>query len=588
MERRLAAVLAADVAGYSLLMGRDEEGTLTQLKAFRQNLVDPTIAAHRGRIVKTTGDGMLVEFASAVDAARCAVEVQRGVAAENIDVPPQARIEFRIGIHVGDIIFDDNDIFGDGVNIAARLEGIAEPGGICISDDAQRQIRGKLDSPFEDMGPQNLKNIVEPMRAWRLSVDAKSAKYLSAGRPAAQPLALPDKPSIAALPFQNMSSDPEQDYFADGIVEDIITALSRYHGLFVIARNSSFAYKGQSVDIKRVGRELGVRYVLEGSVRTIPGRVRVTAQLIDASTGAHLWADRFDGAIDDIFDLQDDITLKVVGAIAPKLQNAEIDRAMRKPTESLDGYGYYLRAMASFHKAGRDDIKEAVRLFHKAIEFDDAYSSAYGMAAWCYARRKLNGWTEDQPAETLDAERLAKRAIECGNDNAVALASSGIAVGYMFDDFERAVSLMDRAQALNPNLAMAFHLSGWIRCFVGQPDLAIEHLERAIRLSPLDPQRPGMLAAIAAAHFAAERWGEASSLATKAMLEQPNNFIAALVAAASNALAGNLEAAKTAITLVRSSDSDFRIKNLKYRLPHRQPEVLARWEDALRKAGLPE
>jgi len=225
MERRLAAVLAADVAGYSLLMGRDEEGTLTQLKAFRQNLVDPTIAAHRGRIVKTTGDGMLVEFASAVDAARCAVEVQRGVAAENIDVPPQARIEFRIGIHVGDIIFDDNDIFGDGVNIAARLEGIAEPGGICISDDAQRQIRGKLDSPFEDMGPQNLKNIVEPMRAWRLSVDAKSAEYLSAGRPAAQPLALPDKPSIAALPFQNMSSDPEQDYFADGIVEDIITAV---------------------------------------------------------------------------------------------------------------------------------------------------------------------------------------------------------------------------------------------------------------------------------------------------------------------------------------------------------------------------
>ena len=260
MERRLAAVLAADVAGYSLLMGRDEEGTLTQLKAFRKALVDPTIAAHRGRIVKTTGDGMLVEFASAVDAARCAVEVQRGVAAENVDVPQNARIEFRIGIHVGDIIFDDNYIFGDGVNIAARLEGIAQPGGICISDDAQRQIRGKLNSPFEDMGPQNLKNITEPMRAWRLSVDAKSAEYLSAERSAgiAQPLALPDKPSIAVLPFQNMSSDPEQDYFADGMVEDIITALSRYHGLFVIARNSSFAYKGQAVDIKRVGRELGV------------------------------------------------------------------------------------------------------------------------------------------------------------------------------------------------------------------------------------------------------------------------------------------------------------------------------------------
>ena len=262
---------------------------------------------------------MLVEFASAVDAARCAVEIQRGVALENVEVPELARIEFRIGIHVGDIIVDDNDIFGDGVNIAARLEGIAQPGGICISDDAQRQIRGKLDSPFEDMGPQNLKNIAEPMRAWRLSVDEKSEEYLSAQRSSGttQTLALPDKPSIAVLPFQNMSSDPEQDYFADGMVEDIITALSRYHGLFVIARNSSFAYKGHAVDIKRVGRELGVRYVLEGSVRKIPGRIRVTGQLIDASTGAHLWADRFDGAMEDIFDLQDEITLKVVGAIAP-------------------------------------------------------------------------------------------------------------------------------------------------------------------------------------------------------------------------------------------------------------------------------
>lgn len=357
MERRLAAVLAADIAGYSLLMGRDEEGTLTQLKAFRKTLVDPTIAAHRGRIVKTTGDGMLVEFASAVDAARCAVEIQRGVAAENVDIPQRARIEFRIGIHVGDIIFDDNDIFGDGVNIAARLEGIAQPGGICISDDAQRQIRGKLDSPFEDMGPQNLKNITEPMRAWRLSVDAKSVEYLSAERSVgiAQSLALPDKPSIAVLPLQNMSSDPEQDYFADGMVEDIITALSRYHGLFVIARNSSFAYKGQAIDIKRVGRELDVRYVLEGSVRKIPGRVRVTGQLIDASTGAHLWADRFDGAMEDIFDLQDGITIRVVGAIAPTLENAEIDRAMRKPTESLDGYDYYRsnRIISSPHSSQR-------------------------------------------------------------------------------------------------------------------------------------------------------------------------------------------------------------------------------------------
>jgi adenylate cyclase len=590
-ERRLAAVLAADIAGYSLLMGRDEEGTLSRLKAFRKTLVDPTITAHRGRIVKTTGDGMLVEFASAVDAARCAVEVQRGVAVQNAGVPLNARIEFRIGIHVGDIIFDDNDIFGDGVNIAARLEGIAEPGGICISDDAQRQIRGKLDSPpFEDMGPQNLKNIAEPMRAWRLSVDAKSSAYLSGDRSAeaAQTLALPDKPSIAVLPFQNMSSDAEQEYFADGTVEDIITALSRYPSLFVIARNSSFTYKGQAVDVKRIGRELGVRYVLEGSVRKVRDRVRVTGQLIDASTGAHLWADRFEGGLEDIFDLQDDITLRVVGAIAPKLEQAEIVRAMRKPTESLDGYDYYLRAMSNFHKGGREDISEALRLFRKAIEFDDKFSSANGMAAWCYARRKMNGWADEGSSEGLEAERLAGRAVKCGNDDAVALASSGIAIGYMFTDFDRAVSLLDRAQALNPNLAMAWHLGGWIRCFNGQQDLAVEHLERAVRLSPVDPQRPGMLAAIAAAHFSAGRFDAASSLSKTAMLEQSNNFIAALVAAAANAMAGNLDVATHAMERVCELDPNFRLHKVKYRLPNRQPETIALWEDALRRAGLPE
>ena len=591
MERRLAAVLAADIAGYSLLMGRDEEGTLSRLKAFRKTLVDPTITAHRGRIVKTTGDGMLVEFASAVDAARCAVEVQRGVAVQNAGVPLNARIEFRIGIHVGDIIFDDNDIFGDGVNIAARLEGIAEPGGICISDDAQRQIRGKLDSPpFEDMGPQNLKNIAEPMRAWRLSVDAKSSAYLSGDRSAetAQTLALPDKPSIAVLPFQNMSSDAEQEYFADGTVEDIITALSRYPSLFVIARNSSFTYKGQAVDVKRIGRELGVRYVLEGSVRKVRDRVRVTGQLIDASTGAHLWADRFEGGLEDIFDLQDDITLRVVGAIAPKLEQAEIVRAMRKPTESLDGYDYYLRAMSNFHKGGREDISEALLLFRKAIEFDDKFSSAYGMAAWCYARRKMNGWADEGSSEGPEAERLAGRAVKCGNDDAVALASSGIAIGYMFTDFDRAVSLLDRAQALNPNLAMAWHLGGWIRCFNGQQDLAVEHLERAVRLSPVDPQRPGMLAAIAAAHFSAGRFDAASSLSKTAMLEQSNNFIAALVAAAANAMAGNLDVATRAMERVCELDPNFRLHKVKYRLPNRQPETIALWEDALRRAGLPE
>jgi len=348
VERRLAAVLAADVAGYSRLMGVDEEGTLAQLKTFRRTLVDPTIAKHRGQIVKTTGDGMLVEFASAVEAARCAFEVQRGMAGKNTEVPQVKRIEFRIGIHLGDIIIDDNDIFGDGGNIAARLEGLAEPGGVCISDDTQRQIRGKVDIAFGDMGLQALKNIAEPIRAWRMQMDDASASALPKIIAAwsSQVLPLPDKPSIAVLPFQNLSGDPEQEYFVDGMVEEITTALSRIGWLFVIARNSSFTYKGRAVDATQVGRELGVRYLLEGSLRKAGKRVRITAQLIDATNGAHLWADNFDGTIEDIFELQDTVASHVAGVIEPTLQVAEYRRSAQRPTNDLTAYDLYLRALA--------------------------------------------------------------------------------------------------------------------------------------------------------------------------------------------------------------------------------------------------
>src|SRR6266571_850467 len=324
VERRLAAILAADVAGSCRLIGIDEEGTLAQLKALRKTLFDPKVVEHHGRVVKNTGDGALVEFTSVVDAARCADEIQRGVAEQNSGVPQDKWIELRIGIHVGDIILEENDIFGDGVNIAVRLEGIAEPGGICISDDAYRQIRGKVDIACDDMGPQNLKNITEPMRAWRWRKNAGASAAASMKSPVEpiQTLALPDKPSLAVLPFQNISADPEQEYFADGMVEDIITALSRFKSLFVIARNSSFTYKGKAVDIKQVGRELGVRYVLEGSVRRAGHRVRITGQLIDSETGAHLWADRFEGSPEDVFELQDQVATSVVGAIAPKLNQA--------------------------------------------------------------------------------------------------------------------------------------------------------------------------------------------------------------------------------------------------------------------------
>ncbi|HMF25235.1 MAG TPA: adenylate/guanylate cyclase domain-containing protein, partial [Pseudolabrys sp.] len=342
VDRRLAAILAGDVAGYSRMMGADEEDTLSRLNAHRREFLEPKIAQHRGRIVKRTGDGVLIEFASAVDAARCAVEIQDGMLERNIPVPQDKRIELRIGIHVGDVIIEDGDIFGDGVNIAARLEGIAHPGGICISDDAYRQVRGKLEANFEDAGERELKNIARPVRVYQLQT--------ARGATEASMLALPDKPSIAVLPFQNMSGDPEQEYFSDGMVDEIITALSRIKWLFVIARNSSFTYKGKAVDVKQVGRELGVRYVLEGSVRKAAQRVRITGQLIDTVTGSHLWADRYDGSLEDVFELQDQVASGVIGAIEPKLLRSEIERAIRKPTENLDAYDLYLRALEKIHK----------------------------------------------------------------------------------------------------------------------------------------------------------------------------------------------------------------------------------------------
>jgi adenylate cyclase len=430
MERRLAAVLAADVAGYSRLMGRHEEGTLADLKTIRRGVVDPKIVEYRGRVVKTTGDGLLVEFASAVDALRCPVEMQRGMILQNADVSPDTRIEFRIGIHVGNIIFDDNDIFGDGVNIAARLEGLAAHGGICLSDDTHRQVRGKVDISFDDMGPQVLKNIVEPMRVWRIRIgdEAGSAVQESRFTPPASVLALPDKPSIAVLPFQNIGGDPEQDYFADGIVEDIITALSRFTSLFVIARNSSFTYKGRAVDIKQVGRELGVRYVLEGSVRKAAGRLRISGQLIEASTGAHLWAEKFDGALEDVFELQDAVTERVVGAIEPSVKQAEINRARAKPTSNLDAYDYYLRAFQQSTLYTREGSDAALDNIRQAIALDPGYALAKAYLSVTYMLRWIQGW--GAPGDPAKGLAVAREAIVQGSDDPSVLRWAGHTLGF--------------------------------------------------------------------------------------------------------------------------------------------------------------
>jgi TolB-like protein/class 3 adenylate cyclase len=588
--RKIAAILVADVVGYSRLVGADEERTLARLRALRSDLIDPTIAVHRGRVVKRTGDGAIVEFRSVIDAVRCAIEVQSAMVERNAGLPPERRIEFRVGIHLGDVVEEsDGDLMGDGVNIAARLEGICEVGGVCVSEDVYRQVRDKIKEAFVDLGEHVLKNIARPMRAYQLRAGSGDAKTepAAAEAPSAE-LAMPDKPSIAVLPFQNMSGDAEQDYFADGIVEDIITALSRARWLFVIARNSSFTYKGRAVDVKQVGRELGVRYVLEGSVRKAGSRVRITGQLIDTSTGAHLWAERFDGGLEDIFDLQDQVTASVVGAIAPRLEQAEIERAERKPTESLDAYDYFLRGMAATHQWTKEASGEALSLFYKAIELDPGFASAYGGAARCYSQRKAAGWVTDRAYETVEAERLARRAGELGRDNAVALAGAGMALAYVVSDLDGAAAFTDRALALDSNLAVAWWVSGWTKVFLGEPEVALECEARAMRLSPQDPRTYTMQAATAAAHFFAGRYAEASSWAETAIQAQPGFLPSTYFAAASAALAGNHAAAEKAIARLLKLMPELRISKLGDIITLRRSQDMELFAEGMRKAGLPE
>jgi TolB-like protein/class 3 adenylate cyclase len=588
VKRKLAAILAADVAGYSRLMGADEEGTLARLMTYRHELIDPKIKQHHGRVVKTTGDGILIEFPSVVDAVRCSMEMQQGMAERNTDVPVENRIEFRIGINLGDVMVERRDLYGEGVNVAARLEALAEPGGICISETVLNHTRDRMRFDVEDAGTQTLKNIARPVHVYRIVVVDPGRRPLAAQ--AHEPaLALPDNPSIAVLPFQNMSGDPEQEYFADGMVEDIISGLSRIGWLFVIARNSSFTYKGKIVDVKQVGRELGVRYVLEGSVRKAGPRVRITGQLIDATTGGHSWADRFDGALEDLFDLQDRVTASVVGAIEPRLQRAEIERAGRKPTGSLDAYDYFLRGMASFHLFTRDSLLEARRLFQRATELDPNYASPYGMAAWCVHLSKTNGWMLDPEREIAEGVRLARRAVAVGKDDPTALWSGGHSLAYLAAEVETGAAYIDRAIVLNPNLAVAWGVSGWLRIYLGEPANAIERLERSRRLSPLDPIAYMGYAGMALAHLLADRYDEAVSWAAKARNEQPNWATSLRVAAIAYALSDRIVEAQEAIARLREIDPALRLSNLeRVAPPFRRPEDLARFTEGLRKAGLPQ
>ena len=587
VERRLAAVLAADFAGYSRLMGRDEERTLAQLKTLRKTLVDPGIATHRGRIVKTTGDGMLVEFASAVDAARCAVAVQREMAQQNISVSPELRIEFRIGIHVGDIIIDDNDIFGDGVNIAARLEGIAEPGGVCISDDAYRQIRGKIDVAFNDIGEQALKNITEPMHAWHIRLAGESpATRASSSAIQIQDLALPNKPSIVVLPFDNMSAEPGQDYLADGIVEAITAALSCIRSFFVIARTSAFTYKGRATNARDVGKELGVAYLLEGSVQKAGNRLRIIVQLIETEGGAHVWSSRFDGAIEDFFDLEDRITEQVAGALQPSIRIAEIERSRRKRPQDLGSYDFTMRAMPHVWALEKDESAKALELLEKALAIDPEYPLALSLAGWCHAQRSVYNWADDIAGSQAMARSLAERAAEMSGDDPVILAVLG-AVHTFVRNHGTARVLLERAVTLDPNAAWAWSRLGWIENYADQPQKAIGYFERALRLSPIDPMNFNNYVGIGSAHEVAQEYDKAAAFYRRALEERPNASWIYRNLAPVLSEAGRADEAKQAFAVLMLTYPDLTVSKFKQAMVF-SPTVLNRMADNLRKLGLPD
>jgi adenylate cyclase len=581
VQRRLAAILAADAVGYSRLIGADEEGTLAALKAHRLELIDPKVERHHGRIVKTTGDGALIEFASVVDAVRCAIDVQRGMAERNTGVPSDERIEFRIGINVGDIVIDGDDILGDGVNIAARLEGLAEPGGVLVSRAVRDQVRDRLDLVLEDLGEHELKNIARPVRVYRVRASVESKAAPARG----ETLPLPDKPSIAILPFANMSGDPEQEHFADGIAEDIITGLSRLRWLFVIARNSSFTYKGRNVDVRQVGRELGVRYVLEGSVRKGGNRIRITAQLVEAETGNHLWAERYDRALGDVFAIQDEITKSVIGCIEPELYTAEHDRLKRKPPQNLDAWESFVRGMFLYSQHSDAGTKEALGMLDRAVELDHGYAKAHGLRAVCLAWRAIQGW-EDRDTAFAEVAEGANRAVACDPQEPWAYIAHGfVAVSKRHNP--EAVGAFTRAIDASPNFAYAHGLLGSQHALGGRPDQAVECIDRGVRLSPRDIFGDEYQLYYAFAHFQAGRYADAASAAQLAIQQRPGHPVLYIMAAASYGLGGDTNKAKKSIAQLINLVPNFSTADLEENFLYYRREDRSRLARGLRTGGLP-
>lgn len=570
-----------DMVGYSRRVAAEEEGTLALLRAIRTELLEPGLAAHGGRLFKAMGDGFLAEFGSVVEALRFALDFQRQVAERHPEAPGIAPPRFRIGLHQGDVVADGDDLLGDDVNVAARLQGLAEPGGICVSARVVEDAAGRLPLAAEDLGEQTLKNIPRPVRAYR--VRAAGAASARPGLPGERPeLALPDQPSLVVLPFANMSSDAEQEYFADGITEDLTTALSRIRWFFVIARNSAFTYKGRTADVRRVGRELGVRYVLEGSVRKAGGRVRITGQLTEAEMGRHVWADRFDGAADDIFELQDRVVEAVSGVIEPNLRAAEIRRARAKPTGSLTAYDLYLRALPHFYTLTRTGLAEAERLLREALAADPGYGLAKAFLAACLARQEMGGSRDDREEGT----RLAREVLAAEHDDPLALAHAAFGLAAPSEQRVRAV---ERALALNPGSADILCSAAVVFVRACVPERAIESASRAIRLSPLDPRMPTILAAIAQASIIAGRYDEALATARRAVAEKPDFAFGLWQITLALALAGRLGEARAASEELRRVAPELcRVRAERHLFYYADRTFARRMIEALRAVGLPE
>jgi len=580
VQRRLAAIMATDVVGYSRLMGRDETRTLAALKRLRAELIEPTIAEYQGRIVKMMGDGTLVEFASVVDAVEGAVAIQRRMAERSGGIAESERIAFRIGVNLGDVIIEGDDIYGDGVNVAARLEGLAESGGICISGTVFDQVKGKLDLSFDDLGPREVKNIAEPVRAYKVLLSGTKAAFSGAPK-------LPDKPSIAVLPFNNMSGDPEQEYFSDGMTEDIITALSRIRQFFVIARNTTFTFKDRAVDVQVVARELGVRYVLKGSVRKSGNRVRITTQLIDGTSGNHLWAERYDRQLEDIFDVQDEITQTVVGAIEPELNRAERERALQTPPENLDAWDYFHRGRSYLYKFEKSAILEAQSHFRRAIEIDPSFAPAYAGLAESEFMNFFMAFTDTPSNDLKRGLEAAKKAVALDEKDSVARAVLGV-LHFGRREHALAVEELRNAIAANPSSANAHHWLGLVYAFDGRHDEAIAEQELATRLSPNDPKLWTFMNVRAYAYLHSGRFEQAAEWANRA-LQQPNApqrpYVVYVIALSH---LHRTDAASRAADDLLEKIPGISIAEILDKTPFNRDEDIELWVEGLRRAGLPE